>query len=615
MMETLESLLEAQNADSGLRGKIYCILYREFQDSFGGDERACYDAEKFLVSLQGLLNREKPTLYILDETGETWFKYFRHNEEGLLYGCERADIRCLEELVDTFEAEIKGFGLVMWDPLQPFTSNLASTVCGVEGYLPVMASEEPDSLCRKLSRIAGVEIRLDLRGRFSGEKGRKIWGTALDSTGSPKCDGYLWALENYLKTGKCSNAYIAYMRDAWPVNHNMEAPAYLGENIYETYLPDQDFLVMQKAFFVDLCPFADDIPNDDPQQEPGLDYRTLCAILRQQYLNAGGRFTQCVGFAPFLYKYTDRVGGKYDDVMAEFAVVEVMSAYNIAVQADCPGPSSIHNCSVYTHAKNDTIFSQQDKRPASLPDFDPAKKYIALYLGDYDAASWTAVLGTDRWQDPARGKLPLAWAFNPNLYERIPQVFDWFHATATENDIFVAGDSGAGYVNPPLLEAGKRLHSDLPDGLEAWKDWCISCYRKFDLTMTPFILDGNTGHPSDAVMQSYAAFSPDGCGVWTFPGEYYGNRLFGDMPAVGMPNDYGLTPHSQVAVEAENLLRIVEMDGTDLPFYQIKTNITRPGFLMDVLAIAQSRNPHIVLLDFYTFYKMVKRELEKREQE
>ena len=613
-METLESLTPAPGADSGKRGTITCIAYRDFQRDFGGDERAYYDGEKFLVSLQGLLNRDKPVLYVADKTGELWFPYFRHSEDGLLYGYARKEVHGAEEIIGAFIEEIRSFGLVVWDPLQPFTSNIASTVCGVEGYLPVMYSTDPASLYIKLTKTHGIAVRMDLRGRFTGRSGTKIWDTSVDSTGSTKCDAYLWALEKYLKTGKCSAEYIAYMRDAWPVNHDLSSPAYLGENIYETYLPDQDFLVMKKAFFVDLCPFPDDIPNDDPQQEPGLDHRTLCAILRQQYENAEGRFSQCVGFAPFLYKYTDRVGGKYDDVMAEFVVVEVMSAHNIAVQADCPGPSSIHNCSVYTLAKNDRIYSQAGKRPHTLPDFDPAKKYIALYLGDYDAASWTAVLGPDRWQDPARGKLPLAWAFNPNLYERIPQVFDWYHATATANDIFVAGDSGAGYVNPPLLEAGKRLHSDLPDGLEAWKAWCAAHYRKFDITMTPFILDGNTGDPSDAAMEAYAAFSPDGCGVWTFPGDYYGNRLFAGMSAVGMPNDYGLHPYGEVSAEAERLLNIVQTDLTDLPFYQIKTNITRPSFLMEALNIASARNPDIVLLDFYTFYGMVRRELEKREQ-
>ena len=47
--------------------------------------------------------------------------------------------------------------------------------------------------------------------------------------------------------------------------------------------------------------------------------------------------------------------------------------------------------------------------------------------------------------------MPIAWAFNPNLSDRVPYVFDHIYKTKTSNDWFIAGDSGAGYLNPTLL--------------------------------------------------------------------------------------------------------------------------------------------------------------------
>ncbi len=55
------------------------------------------------------------------------------------------------------------------------------------------------------------------------------------------------------------------------------------------------------------------------------------------------------------------------------------------------------------------------------------------------------------WTDPARGTTPLSWAFNPNLCERFPLGMAWPRENRSPNDFFVAGDSGAGYLNPGFL--------------------------------------------------------------------------------------------------------------------------------------------------------------------
>jgi hypothetical protein len=43
------------------------------------------------------------------------------------------------------------------------------------------------------------------------------------------------------------------------------------------------------------------------------------------------------------------------------------------------------------------------------------------------------------------------WAFNPNLIQRHAVAFDYYYRTKSDLDFFIAGDSGAGYINPPNL--------------------------------------------------------------------------------------------------------------------------------------------------------------------
>ena len=45
----------------------------------------------------------------------------------------------------------------------------------------------------------------------------------------------------------------------------------------------------------------------------------------------------------------------------------------------------------------------------------------------------------------------LGWALDPNLVERFPIMFDIMLSSLTPNDRLIAGDSGAGYINPDAL--------------------------------------------------------------------------------------------------------------------------------------------------------------------
>ena len=110
-------------------------------------------------------------------------------------------------------------------------------------------------------------------------------------------------------------------------------------------------------------------------------------------------------------------------------------------------------------------------------------------MGDYDAAAWLYQQLPSMWTDPRRGETPLSWAFNPNLCYRFPLGMAWARAHMTDQDFFVAGDSGAGYLNPGLLSP-PRWHSDLPSGMDAWERHCQALFDQWDISVTGFVIDG-----------------------------------------------------------------------------------------------------------------------------
>lgn len=467
----------------------------------GSDSILKYDALKFVSSLQGLVNREEPRLLIRFHEGP--------GREGIIniddYWLEMLQrewlkdrpverISRLEELVNRFPEAFNG--IVLWDPDVVATSNVASTICGVEGLLPVRANsalQEP-----LVDGGPKLPVKKSLVGMFTGSE-----------SGSRKCDAYLWAKRMYLDAGLCNDSLMAYYIDAY--TQRPEKPGFEYHDFPNSTLTNGDYYIGQKAFFFDLGPWADETPVDDPNQPLGTDKSTLEALLKSIYRqNQGKKFTSVGGFTPWNLKYTNHgpAGGKHGGVPTEWEYAAILSAHNALMDADALGLCCLTNASAYRHfplAEN----YQQNPRPPRRELED--KTYVLVYMGDYDSAAWLSSHIPSIWDDPARGQMPIAWAFNPNLSDRVPYVFDHIYKTKTPNDWFIAGDSGAGYLNPTLL-SGERLGSGLPDALDLWVEHNQYYYKKFDYSITGFVINGFHPKMSLDTQQAYARFSRDGVG-------------------------------------------------------------------------------------------------------
>jgi hypothetical protein len=79
------------------------------------------------------------------------------------------------------------------------------------------------------------------------------------------------------------------------------------------------------------------------------------------------------------------------------------------------------------------------------------KHYITFNTSEGDTPKMAVALMGGAWFDPNRGKVPVCWGINPIFLKFFPALLEYYWDTATENDYFMGGASGAGYVYPNLL--------------------------------------------------------------------------------------------------------------------------------------------------------------------
>lgn len=550
-----------------------------------------YDLFRFTTCLQGLLNREKPQLFLLWEEHDRFWLDYMTGQGKFMEHEPIMTAETVEDVLRIFTDFIRDGGLIFWDEDVPSTLNAATTACAVLGYLPIRAGNAANIV----QSITSAEVVIDLRGRFTGEG--IVWETDEPSTGSAKCDAYVWALTKFMKD--CADDLLELSPDG--MKWRDSEPFY--PDMGNAFVPNMDYAVTRRAFTFDLFCFGDEAPYDDSTQPVGCDLRVMKRILTEQYNKTNGeKMTTVCGFNPWHIKYTTHGGrGTHEPVESEWRLSEILSAYNCIKDADAAGYCGLANASVYRHYP---LKKQYTNRPPKPPasGYDKDKTYILFYVGDYDSAAWTARF-IPRWaNDPNLGKLPLMWCFNPNLSDRIPMAFDFIYEHFTDNDWFAAGDSGAGYNNPRLLYE-PRVHSELPSGVQANIVHNRKYFEQFDLSIIGFVI--NSVYPLDN-RQKYdlAEFAKEGVG-------YLGH---GDPASI--VNGTPFLPHTcdiavehadpkQAAAQAVNWMRNTH---PDKKFHIFRTILVSPtnhaAIYEEIKRLASEKN--IELLDPRTFFNYLK---------
>jgi hypothetical protein len=575
------------------------------------DARRGWDTLHLVASVQGIVNRDRPTLFIrfMQHPDDFWWNYLRQAGHWLSARPTRT-IASLEELLRTFQDRLQGV-VVATERLHA-TSTLASTIAGAEDRVCLRHDPSPHSVYNRvlatglpLTRDAVRLFHSDGSPLFGGVKGTTIPGTGdpgLPSTGSAKCDAYLWAKHRVMDSNLVSNRDMAYYIDSYWLT----GPA--NSSLSNCTLSNHDFFIARKAFFFDLHVWEEEAPVDDPNQSPGTDLRTLRTLLRAMHDRASGKILHIGGFTPWAWKYTNHgdAGSQHGPVDTEWKYAQVISAYNGVMDADALGFSGMANASFYQHFPLKKHYPQhrkpaaEDLKSKGLTDSDGhplPKVYVSFYMGDYDSAAWLSYHVPKWWADPARGTIPCGWAFNPNLDRRAPHVMHYARTRATAQDWFISGDCGAGYLNPGMLTA-PRLDPEVPDGWHTWIAHNRAYFHRYDLSITGFIIDGHAPGMGRRGADAYLEFSPDGIAGQKIPWE----GLHQDtMPMIRMKLDLNGNP-PQAGKQIASLV------ADDLPqFMFIRTILRSPTWHRQTMQYArQAAGDKIRFVDPYTFFLLIK---------
>ncbi len=494
------------------------------------------DFARLIYSLQGLVNRDfgmdkdhTSMIICVTETADSgWLSQMNGEGSILEYsdrGLKEVRINSWDAFLETFLPVIKSCGIILWDGNVPATANVAATICGLDGYLPVLANSPLHTILVE----KGVPVKQSLVGLFkNGQKGQKIADSNAISTGSAKNDAYRWALEKYFP--RCSSRYMAYTLDGAitlsgysDYGYEDHPTAVLGG---ESCLKNHDYLIARRCFFFDLAPYKYEPACDDPAQKngqaaEGVDNETMLMLFQARYDRANGAFGALMGFPPWWAKYcTHHNQGSKQDVWIEWLYCEYITCYNMAKEADAQAPAAMTNGSVFYKYIPQTTTYTNNVASEKLT-YNSNTYYYTIYVGDYDSSAWLKQhiysMWVQRGGDKKRSTLPLMWSINPNLSDRVPVIFEYLYKNKSDLDYFAGGDGGAGYIIPSglfhdkaLAYTGEKRPAGNAEAGDVFAKYSKPYYDRFDMDITGFLINGGNGNITTKMAATVAKYSPVG---------------------------------------------------------------------------------------------------------
>ncbi|WP_372628961.1 GxGYxYP domain-containing protein [Cohnella sp.] len=473
------------------------------------------DVKLLMSTLQGIVNRKEPRIYLLENQEEgrlAWLNdlsvpYWLHDDYW--------------DVFDAYRKEIKG--VVVYDPAVPDSVNVATTLAGLEDA--VVASPE---LAAKLTAMPyGLNVVKDFRGMFKD-----------------RMDAYTWQYDNlWSRTTRRMLVGLSpdtAIRIAPGLPASFETIAEEKEQIRDasnrqTYSFDLSAFLGKEAVYVR---FDDAIPQDGwgpavhqvtvkadgnpiaqftagtPDEEAYLHDRQNSQVSEGQ---GGHRFADNGRY--FVYKFAPPEG-----TARLTAEVDMWNQYKVS--AGNVEPPSAERKEPYGYlrdyavANKAMVFWLESNVPEQkalferiLSDVEPGTPYLGWFSNDVDgefsgveiasrygvyvlAADWfsnlTVFSGTKPraappakqakqklenkiyvtytfsegdnfqynqhrmrvlWDDSARGEVPINWTSSPLLHDAAPAILNYYRGTATDNDLLIAGPSGAGYFYPSAWPA------------------------------------------------------------------------------------------------------------------------------------------------------------------
>jgi hypothetical protein len=265
-----------------------------------------HDELAALVSLQGLVNRTRPTLYLVaeDHPDSDWLT--RLPAEGIwLQDHRRSDLTSLRSVLEVFGDHPALRGSVRWTADEPFTMNVAFALAGADDLVVVRAGS---ALEAELTRV--FPLREDLVGRFESKRAANEW-----------------LIDTYLATGRLAPE-LALISDGWQV-HEWTRGRF---NTQQALLMQRDAMVSRRQLGIayGVHPNAPD-PTQPTPPPPGEGRAVLQRAMDAVRARVGpGRVFSAAGWPPDEYLFDCDGNGRVDQAdgvrCGEWAWAELLSA-------------------------------------------------------------------------------------------------------------------------------------------------------------------------------------------------------------------------------------------------------------------------------------------------
>lgn len=574
------------------------------------------NAVYFITSLQGIVNRKEPVLFLdaslnliavelnsnlgdhdksrdLESLDARWFNWMQTS--GMFGERPVAEIKSIRELLEVFSGQVRG--LVLWDIETPASVNLALTAAGCENLAALGTDIDGGSFQR---RLISAGMSLPVKRDFTG-----FLQKAVNQGTTGKQLAYQQMDDLYVKTGKADPFYLYYNVDAFAwkppvVRYNDPINKHLGNRspIQHNGLYNTDYWVARRGLFVDLYPLDDQAPNDDPAQAVGTDFGLWNDILEEGYRQRAGEFGLIGGFVPWWIKYTSVSGNTREPVSMEQAFIRLATSYNLWDDGDAA--FGLSNASFYQHLPHPKP-EEFCNPPVSQPELETNTIYLCFFMLDYDGSAWVNQMAHSIYDQPGRSVIPLNWSINPILMDRIPHAFHYLLSKRTDKDFFGVADDGAGYVDPEYLSGANRVGRIKTDGFEQYCRAARPYFSVLNIGLTAFYISDREF--SLDVLASISGLTPAGLGL---------NRPAAFNSADGVPVQYAASySYTQSRALEQELKRLFERAGSKLyypEFYAYRLILFRPDTVSSMILRLQEQYPQarVRILDAYTFMTLKK---------
>ncbi len=458
------------------------------------------DQQGLLVTLQGLVNRTQPRLYFYWGTDPTNLEWLNTVKVPSTISTDPWS------LFAKYRSAAKG--AIIYDPNVPDTINLATTLAGLNHAVVATAD---------LAKSLQLTVLDDLRGQFTDKFAvyeyalEKVWPrvtnrmvAAIGPSNTQQLSNVQWTtllkVTQPVTDASNKNTYTvdlsaflngsavyvkyqdAYPSDGWgpsvsqvtvTADGNVIASFQPGTSAETPFLFDADSSQLASGWR-----FADGTEYFVYKFTPpaGTKQLILSTVMWNEYFLTATNTAPSIQvvnplFRDYIVANNAAVFWLDPNVPAEATLMgeilktfepdspylgwfpngDEMSGVTLCAQHSSPVAAAdvFYNASAFSGIRAPIRNSQP---PAKIPKLGN-KIYVSFTMVEGDNIQYDQHRMRQMWDDPARGQVPLGWSISVLLMDIAPAILSYYQQTRTENDLLVAGPSGAGYTYPVMWPA------------------------------------------------------------------------------------------------------------------------------------------------------------------